>query len=313
MKGRWSGMKYRTAREISSLWGVSERRVRLLCSEGRICGAEKLGRSWSIPEDAVKPVDTRMRSLSSLSGLAYDFASIDRTREYIDSFRPFPKASAASLREQLVLEWTYNSNAIEGNTLTLSETKVVLEGITVGGKTLVEHLEAVNHRDAIGFIEDLLRGDELLSEWNVRNIHALILKGIDSEHAGRYRNGNVLISGALHRPPPHFKVGDLMQRMMESYNGDWAAYHPVTRAVLLHGECVKIHPFTDGNGRTARLLLNFELMKWGYTPVIIRVGDRLRYYEVLDHAHTSGDYHPFISFVAGLLEESQKLYLSVLE
>jgi Fic family protein len=195
----------------------------------------------------------------------------------------------------------------------MSETKVVLEGITVGGKSMVEHLETINHRDAIVFVEDLVSNKEPLSEWNIRNIHSLILKEIDNKNAGKYRVENVVISGAKHILPKHYEVTSLMQKLIEEYYNNWIDYHPVIRATLLHGEFVKIHPFIDGNGRTSRLLLNFELMKNGYIPIIIKNEDRAKYYDVLDIAHTTMNYEPFIKFVSELVIESQKLWLSVLD
>jgi Fic family protein len=166
----------------------------------------------------------------------------------------------ASLREKLMLEWTYHSNAIEGNTLTLRETKVVLEGITVGGKSLREHFEATNHRDAILYVEEIVAKNEALSEW---------------------------------------------------YDGA-TQMHPVERAVELHTRFVKIHPFIGGNGRTGRLLLNFELMKAGYPPAIIQKEDRLEYYDSLDEACVSGDYSSITQLVANSVQRSLDTYLSVL-
>lgn len=300
-------------KEASEKWGISDSRIRLLCREGRIEGAKKIGRNWAVPFDAAKPIDAREKIKKDYSGLDYDFAFIDYLKKKIDIHRPFSKDLAESLQEKLLVEWTYNSNAIEGNTLTLSETKVVLEGFTIGGKTMVEHLEAINHRDAIFFIEELVSNNESISEWNIRNIHSLILKEIDKEHAGRYRTENVLISGAKHIPPKHYEIGDLMQELVEEYNNNWKDFHPVLKATLLHGEFVKIHPFIDGNGRTARLLLNFELMKNGYTPIIIKNEAKAKYYEVLDLAHTTMNYEPFIKLVAELVIESEQLWLSVLD
>ena len=306
-------MDYITTKEASEKWGISDSRIRLLCREGRIEGAVKIGRNWAIPFDAVKPIDGREITNKEYHGLKYDFNIIDSLKEKIDELRPFSKQLADSLHEKIVVEWTYNSNAIEGNTLTMSETKVVLEGITIGGKTMVEHLETINHRDAILFIEDLVSNKEQISEWNIRTIHSLILKEIDNKNAGRYRTENVLISGAKHIPPMHYEITDLMQELIEEYDNNWEAYHPVVRATLLHGEFVKIHPFIDGNGRTARLLLNFELMRNGYTPIIIKNEDRAKYYEVLDIAHTTTNYKPFIKLVSELVVESEKLWLSLLE
>lgn len=306
-------MNYISINEASEKWGISDSRIRLLCREGRIEGAIKIGRNWAIPFDAVKPIDGREIINKGYFGLQYDFTIIDSLREKIDKHRPFSKQLADSLHEKLLVEWTYNSNAIEGNTLTMAETKVVLEGITVGGKTMVEHLETINHRDAILFIEDLVSNKESLSEWNIRNIHSLILKEIDKQNTGKYRLENVLISGAKHIPPKHYEITDLMQELIGEYNNNWRNHHPIVRATLLHGEFVKIHPFIDGNGRTARLLLNFELMRSGYTPIIIKNEGRAIYYEVLDIAHTTMNYEPFIKLVSELVVESEKLWLSVLD
>ena len=306
-------MKYMSSLEASEKWKISDRRIRVLCSDGRIEGALKIGRNWSIPVDAAKPTDARETYKKNYIGLEYDFRIIDSLKEAINKHRPISKRLANSLQEKLIVEWTYNSNAIEGNTLTLSETKVVLEGITIGGKSMVEHLEVINHREAILFIEALIAKKEPLSEWNIRNIHSLILKEIDNANAGKYRNENVLISGAKHIPPKFYEVGDLMQRLIAEYQNEWKAFHPVVRATLLHGEFVKIHPFIDGNGRTSRLLMNFELMKNGYPPIIIKNDERASYYNVIDLAHTTMDYAPFIELVSKLELESERLWLSVLE
>ena len=306
-------LKYISVKEASEKWKISDRRVRALCDKGRIEGAIKIGRNWSIPSDAVKPTDAREGKKKSYTGLKCNFSYIDSLKDKIDSYRPLTKRLSDSLHEKLIVEWTYNSNAIEGNTLTLSETKVVLEGITIGGKSMVEHLETINHREAILFIEDLVRNKELLSEWNIKNIHGLILKKIDNENARKYRSENVVISGAKHIPPKHYEINNLMQKLIVEYQNDWQEYHPIIRATLLHGKFVKIHPFIDGNGRTSRLLLNFELMKSGYTPIIIKNKDRAKYYDVIDLAHTTMNYGPFVELVSELVIESNKLWLSVLE
>jgi len=306
-------MKYMSSKETSEKWRISDRRIRVLCNEERIEGAIKIGRNWSIPTDAAKPADARETSRKKYIGMQFDFSYLDSLKESIDEHRPFSKGLVNSLQEKLIVEWTYNSNAIEGNTLTLSETKVVLEGITIGGKSMVEHLEAINHREAILFVEDLIANREPISEWNIKNIHALILKEIDNANAGKYRIENVVISGAKHIPPKHYEVGDLMQKLIIEYQNKWEEFHPVVRASLIHGEFVKIHPFIDGNGRTSRLLLNFELMKNGYPPIIIKNEERARYYDVLDLAHTTMNYEPFIELVSKLVIESEKLWLSLLD
>jgi len=216
-----------------------------------------------------------------------------------------------TLHEQHVLEWTYHSNAIEGNTLTLMETKVVLEGITIGGKLLREHFEVINHKEAIDFVEELVSRQRELSEWQVKSLHQLVLKNIDTENAGRYRQENVVIAGAAHTPPDFLKVPEAMEGLLRWYQtaGD---EHPVERAARLHVDFVGIHPFVDGNGRTSRLLMNFELMRSGFLPVIIPVEQRLSYYEALDRAHTCGEYEPFIDLVAGLEQDTLERYLRLI-
>ena len=308
-------MEFMTTKEAVEKWNISERRIRQLLQDGRIEGAVKVGNSWNIPIDADKPVDKRIikpddnKFIIDLDDNYFD--EVDSLKNELDSKRPIPKETLKSLRESINLEWTYNSNGIEGNTLTLRETQVVLEGITVGGKSIKEHLEAINHEKAILFLDDLVKNNEPISEWNIKNIHQLILKDIDNENAGRYRKENVTIKGATHIPPDYLKVPELMEKLILTYN-TWNEYHPIIQAALLHGELVKIHPFVDGNGRTSRLLMNLVLMNNGYNPVIIKKESRLKYYEALDKAHTTGDYTDFVKLVNKLEIEMLKKYLELL-
>ena len=306
-------MNYMTTKEASLKWGISDRRIRILCTEGKIEGAVKIGRNWSVPSDAMKPIDNRTKIKSEFEGLDYLFNLIDEQKKAIDQRRPLTKNQYNTLRNNLIIEWTYNSNAIEGNTLTLSETKVVLEGITIGGKSVVEHLEAINHRDAILFLESIVDRQENISEWNIRNLHQIILKDIDNLNAGKYRMENVLIGGAKHIPPDYLMVPVQMQKFVYEDTREWIHYHPVVRAALLHGEFVKIHPFIDGNGRTARLLLNLVLMSNGYPPIVIKKESRLAYYEALDTAHTTLNYSKFVHLIATLVFEAEKLWLKILK
>ena len=240
------------------------------------------------------------------------FAVIDAKKLLLDSKRPLPEHTVKSLRDHLLIEWTYHTNAIEGNTLTLVETKVVLEGITIGGKTLREHLEVINHREAIVYLEEIVSKNEPLSEWQIRNIHRLVLSKIDDANAGVYRKENVRIAGAKHIPPTFYELAGEMQRLMEWYEGEGSVLHPVARAAHLHIKFGGIHPFVDGNGRTSRLLLNFELMKHGYPPVVIRKESRLTYYDALDKAHTTGIYSDFIALVAAELNNELDTYLQLI-
>lgn len=238
--------------------------------------------------------------------------SVDSAKSELDSMRPLPPNTVASLREKLSLEWTYNSNAIEGNTLTLRETKVVLEGITVGGKSLREHFEAINHRDAILYVEDLVAEQEPLSEWQIKNIHGLVLRGVDNGAAGRYRCENVVIAGASTVPPDFLHLDEEMRGLIEWYE-EADQLHPIERASELHARFVEIHPFIDGNGRTGRLLMNLELMKAGYPPAVIRKEDRLGYYDALDEACVSKNYDAITGLIVEAVQRSINTYQEVLQ
>ena len=227
---------------------------------------------------------------------------LDQLKQKLDAHRPLSPAVTTNLREDLVLRWTYHSNAIEGNTLTLKETKVALEGITIGGKTMREHLEALNHKEAIYFVEELVSRKAPLSERDIKDIHLLILKGIDDQNAGIYRNTNVIIAGAEHTPPDFIHVLSDMENLIRWYQNEAQQLHPVERAGRVHADFVKIHPFVDGNGRTARLLMNLELMKAGFPAAVLPVEKRLEYYEALDAAHTQNDYQPFLSLITEIVE-----------
>lgn len=308
-------MNFMTTKEAVQKWNISERRIRQLLQDGRIDGAVKVGNTWSIPIDANKPADKRSVKLDNTE-FKFDlpdnyFDKVDELNKELNSKRPISKETLKSLKESINLEWTYNSNGIEGNTLTLRETQVVLEGITVGGKSLKEHLEAINHEQAILFLDELIKDKEPVTEWNIKNIHKLVLKEIDDKNAGKYRDENVRIKGAAHIPPDYLIIPELMEKLVINYE-DWKKYHPIIRAALLHGELVKIHPFVDGNGRTSRLVMNLSLMNSGYLPVIVKKEKRLEYYNALDKAHTTGDYTDFVKLVNELEIEMLNKYLELL-
>ena len=307
-------MKYMTTKEAVIKWNISERRIRKLLQDGRIEGAIKVGNTWNIPVDASKPIDKRNIKNDNDFKINLDktyFDKVDELNNKLNSKRPFSKETLKSLRNSINIEWTYNSNGIEGNTLTLRETQIVLEGITVGGKTLREHLEAINHEKAIEYIEDLVKEKNPVTEWNIKNIHQLVLKEIDDKNAGKYRSKNVAIMGATHTPPDHLIVPELMEKLILNYQ-KWNKYHPIIKAAIIHGELVKIHPFIDGNGRTSRLVMNLSLMNSGYLPVIIKKENRLEYYNALDKAHTTGDYTDFVKLVTNLEIEMINKYLNLL-
>ena len=240
------------------------------------------------------------------------FESIDAHKLVLDQHRPLDPAIVANLREDLIVRWTYHSNAIEGNTLTLRETKVALEGITIGGKSLREHLEVVNHRDAILLLEELVQKNEPLDEWTIKSLHHLILKSINDDNAGRYRTVNVRISGAEHLPPDQLVVPELMEKFIAWYRDEAMALHPVERAARVHSDFVKIHPFFDGNGRTSRLLMNLELLKSGYPAAVLPVERRLEYYAALDQDHVHGNPEPFLRLISETVRDSFRPYFHAL-
>ncbi|MCG2692697.1 Fic family protein [Candidatus Parcubacteria bacterium] len=232
----------------------------------------------------------------------------------LNKLRPLPKSAVQKLREKFQIEMTYNSNAIEGNSLTLKETFLVInEGITVKGKPLKDHLEAKDHHAALEYLYDLIDKDKkhTVSEILIRNLHQIIIQETDKEWAGKYRNANIIIGGAKHTPPDALQVPQKMQDLISWLNSQKDKVNIVELSALLHHKLVHIHPFFDGNGRTARLIMNLLLMPGGYPLVIILKNDRKKYYDVLDKAD-SGNHEPLIKFVAQSVERSLDIYLKTL-
>ncbi len=232
---------------------------------------------------------------------------IAEKKAVLAKLRPLPRAALERLRQELSVEWTYNSNAIEGNTVSLRETRLVIEqGLTISGKTLREHFEINNHQRAIAFVESIAKRRTAITEAELLEIHRLVLDNIETEFAGRYRTGRVRILGANFVPPNHLKVRDLVRDLLSETAGSEADI--VTLAARFHHRLVWIHPFYDGNGRTARLLMNLLLMRNGLPPAIILVNDRKKYYRALDAAN-NGNLKPFELLVAQAIERSLDIYL----
>ncbi len=227
----------------------------------------------------------------------------------LDALRPLPSTAVRRLEEQLAIEWTYNSNAIEGNTLTLRETQLILEqGITIGGKSLREHFEAINHRQAIDFVMALAGRDELVTPTIVRQLHALVMVRIDDDNAGQIRQLPVRIVGETHEPPPPWKVPALLADWADWLAGQEGVAESVELSAVAHHRLVAIHPFLDGNGRTARLVMNLVLLRAGYPPAIIARADRAQYYRALAAADHDND-APLANLVGRVVERSLTLYL----
>ncbi|GAB4456250.1 MAG: Fic family protein [Anaerolineae bacterium] len=234
---------------------------------------------------------------------------LQQKKAALDALRPLPAAVVSRLNEQLTVEWIYNSNAIEGSTLTLRETQLVLEtGLTIGGKSLREHLEVVNHQDAIQYVETLANSTEPITPFHVRQIHRLVLTRIDDDNAGQYRTLPVRIAGAAHQPPEAWRVAELMDRWHEWLQTEATSLHPIEQAALTQHRLVNIHPFLDGNGRTARLVMNLVLLRHGYPPTIILRVNRRQYYRVLAQADADQP-APLVNFVGRAVERSLTLFL----
>jgi Fic family protein len=235
---------------------------------------------------------------------------LDMKKAQLDAMRPLPGIAVKRLRETIAIEWTYHSNAIEGNTLDLVETKLVIEeGITIKGKSLREHLEVVNHYEAIDKVVALAQPDSIISEKIILDLHSLILEKIEKDYAGRYRNFAVRIVGANFVPPNHVKVPELMTDLVEWLQQNPLRLHPLLLATAFHHRFVFIHPFADGNGRTVRLLFNLMLMAKGYPPAVILKQDRQKYYRALHQADT-GTLAPLALLMVQAAERTLDIYQS---
>lgn len=227
---------------------------------------------------------------------------VDVQKEQLSALRPLPEEALKKIQDALDIEYTYESNRIEGNTLTLQETALVVnEGVTISGKSMREHLEAINHAEAISYIKDIAKQDIEISERTIKEIHALILHGIDRENAGRYRTVPVMISGSTHMPPQPYLIEKQMEDFILRFKQMEAEkVHPVLIAAYLHDELVRIHPFIDGNGRTSRLLMNLYLLRHGYVIITLKGSNdaKVNYYKALEMSHTEQ-----------LLEDFQKLVI----
>lgn len=227
----------------------------------------------------------------------------------LDALRPLSPAVLARLNDALRLEWIYNSNAIEGSTLTLQETRLILEtGLTIGGKSLREHFEVTNHREAILYVESLVEQKKLVTPFHVRQVNSLVLNDIDPENAGQYRKAQVRIAGAVHIPPDSWEIPQLMAEWGQWLLETQKMEDPINVSAQAHHRLVNIHPFVDGNGRTARLIMNLLLIKEGYPPAVIERVHRKQYYRVLAQAD-EGELAPLVNFVGRSVERSLTITL----
>jgi hypothetical protein len=294
---------FMTVKQASEKWGISDRRVRILCAEGKISGAYQEGRAWKIPIDAVKPTDRRYKSKESL------LSQIERKKEELDSKRPLTEGELSRLHEEFVVEYTYNSNAIEGNTLTLRETDLVLKGLTIDQKSLKDHIEAVGHKEAFEFVSELVKEKGEINEKVIKQIHYLVLAD-KKDDRGVYRRVPVRILGATNEPVQPYLIAPKMEELLRNYLA--SNEHIVTKLAKFHIEFESIHPFIDGNGRTGRLLVNLELMKAGYPPIDIKFTDRIAYYNAFEEYHAKHNLKVMETLFANYINERLDLYLKML-
>lgn len=295
---------YITVKQAAEKWGISERRVRSLCSQGKITGSYREGRLWKIPYDAIKPTDGRYKIKESLITI------IEEKLKVLKERRPLTEGELERLNEEFLTEFTYNSNAIEGNTLNLRETDMVLRGLTIAQKSLKEHLEVIGHKEAFDYVRQLVNEDASISEKVIKEIHYLVLADKKADR-GVYRKVPVRIMGAAHEPVQPYLIIPKMEELLEHYKN--SKEDVVTKLARFHIEFEGIHPFIDGNGRTGRLLVNLELMKAGYPPIDIKFKDRLKYYEAFDEYYKKNNISAMADMFARYLNQKLDLYLSILD
>ena len=293
-----------TTKQAAEKWGISDRRIRVLCSNGDIPGAYQVGRGWKIPIDANKPADKRYKSKESI------LLQIDCKKKELDSKRPLTEGEIERLNEEFIVEYTYNSNAIEGNTLTLRETDLVLRGLTIDKKTLKDHMEAVGHKEAFEFLRELVKDNVPISENIIKQIHYLVLAD-KKEDRGVYRKVPVHIMGAKCEPVQPYLIKSKMEQLLKEF--EKSDEHIVTKLARFHIEFENIHPFIDGNGRTGRLLVNLELMKAGYPPIDIKFTDRMAYYNAFDEYHVNHNLSAMENLFAVYINSRLDMYLKILQ
>ncbi|GGZ30926.1 hypothetical protein GCM10007049_24830 [Echinicola pacifica] len=239
---------------------------------------------------------------------------VDQLQVQWQQKRPLIGTQLQKMQEYFHVAYTYESNRIEGNTLSLQETHLVInEGITIGGKSMKEHLEAINHAEAVDFVEELVKGGVDFNARTLMELHYLVLKGIDRENAGKFRSVPVRISGSEHMPPQPYLLGKMMEDYFIHYNSHKTSLHPVILAAEMHERLVSVHPFVDGNGRTSRLVMNLILVSHGFTLANLK-GDntsRLAYYKALESVQVNNDPAPFYELVIDAVKDSLQQHLDL--
>jgi len=307
--GLLSAVYQAASRELRILW-LAEKLYHLLKDE------ELANEAWMVAEPRMHYLNssqaTQLQELDPPTRAA--LTQLDDLRSELLLHQPVDATQKQKMQEYFAVQYTYESNRIEGNTLTLGETRaVVMDGITIAGKSVTEHLEAINHLEAIALLEDLVAGKTAFTERVLLQIHGLILRGIDRSNAGVYRGVEVRITGSSHVPPQPYILGKLMEDYFLFYQKHHRTLHPVLLAAEMHERLVSIHPFIDGNGRTARLVMNLILLTNGY-PTCILKGDpeaRLRYYRALEKVQLEGQPLSFYHLIIQALQEALQEHLAL--
>ena len=308
-------------KQVAYVFGEEENVLLKKWLEEKVFGI--LSQYPSLAEDVLVAMETRAEYLAGPKALERSEVSaelssqlnrIDELRGQWLAKRPSAGLQLEKMNESFDVEYTYESNRIEGNTLSMQETYLVVhQGLTIGGKSVQEHLEALNHDEAIEFVRDLVNNKTEITEYRLKQIHHLVLKGIDRRNAGVYRSVPVRIGGSSHLPPEPFMVNKLMEDLFRFYEAEKFKMHPVLLAAEMHERLVTIHPFIDGNGRTARLLMNLILLRNGYTLAILKGSqtNRLAYYQALDAVQADANPEPFYTLMATTVEEGLTKHLQL--
>jgi Fic family protein len=301
--------------EMANMYGLDEKKLIIPWLSEKIYyqlqDEEYAQEALMVAEETVAYIKKQKLTLEN-PAIKTELEEIDILKKKLNKFRHLDSYRIA---QALELEYTFESNRIEGNTLTLKETDLVInEGLTISGKSMREHLEAINHADAINFVKELVDKNTVITEGVLLQIHNLILRGIDIENAGKYRTVQVMIKGSKHMPPPPFLVAKQMEDYFIWYRKNKKLMHPVLLAAEMHEKLVTIHPFIDGNGRTARLLMNLILLQHGFVIANIKgdVMNRMQYYEALENVQVHENNEAYINLICKIESDALIQYINIL-
>lgn len=292
---------YISTKQAAERWNMSDRQVRKLCEDGKVEGATRVGKIWSIPENAQKPNHKNFNIDEEIA----------KKKLQLSKMRPLTAGELKRLKGEFLVSNTYNSNAIEGNTLTLRETELVLRGVTIDKKPLKDHLEAVGHKEAFEYVCAIVKEKPKLTERVIKEIHSLVLSDMPQDK-GVYRRVQVNILGAKVEPTNPIFIAEKMAALIKEYN---SSEEPdlIKKLAIFHIKFECIHPFIDGNGRTGRLLVNLELMKNGFPPIDIKFADRTKYYNAFDAFNEKHDIKPMENLLKNYVLNELNRYLKIIK